>query len=319
MIMAIRDDSKSIRAVPWLLMMVIMGLVTTVAFANPTQGILSQPYISFCEQKAASIRSSRSFFESHIDTPYLADVIPRILATGGFIDRHASAMDAWAEEMRSKKMTNMSEIAYVHNGSAAYDQALFEIDVYVGRLAGEAQGLPPQSPNMFEELSPANARAMVIELADNCYFAPPGSTVAECRAQQRTQVRAAWPSVFLEGVYDDEAELELELLIENAGEHPAKEVSVTVQFGLAYIEVSSAHGICARGRPWVCKLGDLQAGDKKRLKVKVDVAAGDDPEVTETDRLIVTAYSAVTEWKPVTMWGGSIGTCATAMSGIAAC
>ncbi len=148
---------------------------------------------------------------------------------------------------------------------------------------------------MLKELSPEDARARIIELADDCYIAPPGSTVADCRAPQRTQVRAAWPAVFLDGVYDDEAELELELLIENSGEYPAGEVTVTVQFGLAIIEVSSDDGDCTRGRPWVCKLGDLQPGDEKTLKVKADLLAGDDPEVTETDRLVVTASSPVTE------------------------
>ncbi len=130
-------------AVPCLLMIVIITFVTEAAFAQPKMGIPSQIYISICEQKAASIRNSRGFFKSHLDTPYVADVVQRILVPGGLIDRHAGAMDAWAEEMRSKEMTNMGEVAHVHNGGAAYDQALFEIYFYIGRLEMAEDGSPP--------------------------------------------------------------------------------------------------------------------------------------------------------------------------------
>ncbi len=156
-------------------------------------------------------------------------------------------------------------------------------------------GLRPQGNPMVEPLSPEAARTRIIELTDDCYFAPPGSTVADCKAPQRAQVRAAWPTIVLDGTYDDEAELELELLIENSGEHPAKDVRVAIEFGLAYIEVTSEDGSCARGRPWFCSVGDLEVGDKKMLLAKVDLRAGDDPAVIETDRLVVTASSPISE------------------------
>ncbi len=120
------------RRICFLLILFSVMLNAADVVAQPVPGVPSQSYVAICEQQAASIRDSRSAFENHINTPYLVDVIPRILAPGGFIDRHAGAMDAWAEKMRSKDTTTMEEIGYIHNGGAAYNAAFFEVLVHMG-------------------------------------------------------------------------------------------------------------------------------------------------------------------------------------------
>lgn len=275
--------------------LVALALASSAA-AQPIPLGPDDPTFKAFEIYAASIREWRSAFEEHLDTPHAADLARRALAPGGFIDRHASAMDAWIEELRSGDATYLGEVVYLHNGNQAFIQAAWEAVHLMDRL---------ELGDEFGPIDPAAARARIEELTDRCYFAPPGSSIEECQAPQRTRVLAAWPPAVLEGVYDDEATHEFDLAVANEGNATAVALRVSVGIDVGFIEsVTTPDGSCARGRPWVCELGDLPAGDRQILHAKIDCRAGDDPEVTVTDRLVVTASSPVTELEAEYATGG---------------
>jgi len=268
----------------------------SVAATQQIPGGLSDPMIAAFEGYAGSIREWQSAFEDHRETPHAADLVRRILAPGGFIDRHATAMDLWVEELRSGDTTHLGEVVYLHNGNQAFIHAAWEAVHLMDRLElGEE----------FGPIDPGAARSRIEELTDRCYFAQPGSTVEECQAPQRTRVLAAWPEETLEGVYDDEATHEFDLPVVNEGDHTAEALRVAVGIDIGFItSVTTPDGSCARGRPWVCELGDLAPGGRQLLRATVDCRADDDPEITATDRLVVTASSPVTDLEPEYAVGG---------------
>ena len=281
-------------------------LVANTVMAQGPPGIPVEAMIGPVEQSAANVRNSRQAFEAHADTPGAVDVIARIVAPGGFVDRHGDAMGAWLSALREEETVKLDTIAYLHNSEAAYQLAVSEAFFHLQQMRYQSFEVGSSSGGNWVVLGPGAARARIVELTDACYIAPPGMTLEDCRAPHQIRVHASWPEQWLEGVYDEEVELELELPIENAGDETARELQVSVEFGLAYVEVSSEEGTpwqkgtanlgqCKRGTPWVCSLGDLPPGQTRTLYARLDLRPGDDAEIPEDDRLVVTAFSFVNE------------------------
>ena len=248
-------------------------------------------------------RSHRDFLEqlrrdfaSHLSTAGGADLAREALEAGGFLDYHEGALDEWIEVLQEDPAPSVPRTTTIfHNGSQALSMAsiealqlLVQLDSWDGPIDREAN------------------RARIAEVIRTCFLPPPAGSLADCPLGARARVSAAHPFTVLSGTWDDEAELELELTVENVGELDAEDVVVEATTAWGEL-VDLSGGPCRRVEgAWRCELGDLPVGARRELVGRVDV--GIDPsaglEIFTEDELALHATSDSTELDPVQAVGG---------------
>ena len=267
--------------------------------AQQPPGVASDPFAAIYEQSAQSIEQWRSAFESHRETPGAADLVQVILEPGQFIDFHAQAVRAWADQLESNSTTNLGDMALLHNGVQGFNTAAWEAVHLMDLMLDSAD---------FGPVDTAQSRARIEELIFACYFSPPGEDVAGCPLRKKTRVTAAYPLTHISAIYDDESELNLEFEVVNDGDSAAQAIFLRTHLDNGLVtSLRPTRGSCEEGGlDWTCDVGDIGVGERVGFDAHVEVGLDLDLPTTEltTGLLSVDITSPVAELDPEFVHGG---------------